>query len=146
MPLIEWSDEYSVGLEMFDAEHKKLIAIINGLHDSFEHGVDRSIAIKALDELIDYTIEHFAHEDSFFDSWAYPDKAAHRVAHQELRQQVLEYRASMVAKGGIEMALELITFLRYWLLGHIMSEDKRFCAYLSGKGFSGSLEQSAPQA
>lgn len=132
MPLIEWSDEYSVGLEIFDAEHKKLIAIINRLHDSFEGGMDRSVTDGALDELIEYTILHFRHEELYFDDWAYPDKAAHCVAHQELRQQVEEYRAS--AKGSIEMALELITFLRYWLLGHIMSEDKKFCRYLLEKG------------
>lgn len=144
MPLIEWTDEYSVGIDVFDTEHKKLIAIINELHDSFEHGVDRSIAEHALAELIAYTIEHFGHEDSFFDTWNYPDKAAHRVAHQELRQQVLEYRDTVLNRGGIEMSLELITFLRYWLLGHILSEDKKFCRYLIAQGFHNGLEQAAP--
>lgn len=134
MPLIEWSDQYSVGLEIFDNEHKKLVAIINGLHDSFEQGVDRSVAERALDELVEYTLKHFQHEESYFDDWGYPDKAAHRIAHQELRQQVLDYRASIGAKAGVEMALELITFLRYWLLGHIMSEDKAFCQFLRDKG------------
>lgn len=132
MPLIEWSEEYSVGLEIFDAEHKTLIAIINRLHDAFEQGMDRHVTDAALDELIEYTVQHFGHEETYFDNYAYPDKAAHLVAHRELRQQVEEYRAS--AKGSIEMALELITFLRYWLLGHILSEDKKFCRYLIAKG------------
>jgi hemerythrin len=135
MPLIEWSDQYSVGLDIFDREHIKLVEIINGLHDSFQGGMDHSITDQALNELVDYTVGHFQHEESFFDSWNYPDKAAHRVAHQELRQQVLEYRDSIRAKGSIEMALELITFLRYWLLGHIMAEDKHFCQFLRSKGF-----------
>jgi hemerythrin-like metal-binding protein len=120
---------------MFDDEHKKLIAIINGLHDSFEHGVDRSIAEHALDELVDYTVQHFGHEEEYFDAWDYPDRAAHRIAHEELRRQVLEYRDTILAKGGIEMTLELITFLRYWLLGHIMAEDKKYCQFLLSKGF-----------
>jgi hemerythrin-like metal-binding protein len=135
MPLIEWSSQYSVGVEMFDDEHKKLIAIINGLHDSFEHGVDRSIAEHALEELVDYTVQHFGHEEEYFEVWNYPDKAAHRIAHEELRRQVLEYRDTILARGGIEMSLELITFLRYWLLGHIMSEDKKYCQFLLSKGF-----------
>lgn len=145
MALIEWSDEYSVGLEMFDTEHKKLIAIINELHDSFEQGIDRSVAKHALDGLLEYTIQHFGHEEALFDQWQYPDKAYHRVAHQELRQQVIEYRDSVVAKGGIEMALELITFLRYWLLGHIMSEDKKFCRHLRDRGFRETLEPEPAQ-
>jgi len=134
MPLIEWSDQYSVGLEIFDTEHKKLIAIINELHDSFEHGVDRSVAERALVELVDYTMVHFGHEEQFFEEWAYPDKAAHIIAHQQLREQVLEYRDSILTKGGIELALELIAFLRFWLLAHIMSEDKAFCRFLRDKG------------
>jgi hemerythrin len=134
MPLIEWSDEYSVGLDMFDNEHKKLVTIINDLHDSFERGIDRSVAERALDGLVEYTILHFQHEELYFEDWNYPDKAAHRIAHQELRAQVLEYRATMLSKGGIEMALELIVFLRYWLLGHILSEDKKFCHFLRDKG------------
>ncbi len=134
MSLIEWSSQYSVGIEMFDDEHKKLIAIINELHDSFEHGVDRSIAEHALNELVDYTVQHFGHEEELFEKFDYPDKAAHRIAHLELRQQVLEYRDTLLDKGGIEMSLELITFLRYWLLGHIMSEDKKYCEFLRSKG------------
>ena len=134
MPLIEWSDEYSVGLEMFDNEHKKLIAIINTLHDSFERGMDRTITDHALEELVEYTVLHFRHEEMYFDDWDYPDKASHCVAHQELRQQVQEYHASIRARGSIEMALDLITFLRFWLLGHIMSEDKKFCRFLIEKG------------
>ncbi len=134
MPLIEWCDQYSVGLEIFDSEHKKLVAIINELHDSFERGVDRSVAEHALDELVEYTVTHFGHEEQYFEEWGYPDKAAHVISHQQLRGQVLEYRASVLAKGGIEMALELIVFLRFWLLGHIMSEDKKFCQFLRDKG------------
>lgn len=134
MPLIEWSDQYSVGLDIFDNEHKKLVAIINDLHDSFERGVDRSVAERALDSLVEYTMLHFQHEEMYFDDWAYPDEAAHRIAHQELRAQVLEYRAALTAKGGIEMALELIVFLRFWLLGHIMADDKKFCQFLHDKG------------
>jgi hemerythrin len=134
MPLIEWSDQYSVGLEIFDSEHKKLVAINNDLHDSFERGVDRSVVMRSLDGLIEYTKLHFRHEEMYFDDWSYPDKAAHLVAHQELRQQVEEYRAAVSAKGSIEMSLELIVFLRYWLLGHIMSEDKKFCHFLIERG------------
>ncbi len=134
MPLIEWSDEFSVGLDIFDCEHQKLIAIINELHAAFERGIDRSVVEHSLDELVEYTLLHFGHEEMYFNDWAYPDKAAHLVAHQELRQQVMDYRVSIVAVGSIAMALDLIVFLRYWLLGHIMSEDKKFCRFLIDKG------------
>jgi hemerythrin-like metal-binding protein len=132
MQLIEWTDRYSVGNEVFDNEHKKLFAIINELNDTFEHGGGRVAAEKALDELLDYTDRHFGHEEALFAD--YPDKAAHLIAHQELRAQVLDYRAAMAQKGGMEMVMELVAFLQFWLLQHIISVDKRFCRWLSERG------------
>lgn len=132
MQQIEWTDRYSVGNEVFDNEHKKLFAIMHELHATFEKGGGRVAAEKALDELLDYTVRHFGHEEAFFTD--YPDRAAHLIAHQELRQQILDYRAAMPQKAGMEMAMELIEFLQFWLLQHIISVDKRFCRWLSERG------------
>ncbi len=38
MPLIEWSDKLSTGTRMFDEQHKKLVAMINELHNAMKYG------------------------------------------------------------------------------------------------------------
>lgn len=134
MPLIEWNDSYSVGLDLFDREHKTLVDIINRLYDAFERGVERKLVEDSLNELVEYTTLHFGHEEMYFDDWAYPDKAAHIISHQELRRQVQEYHASFKAKASIEMSLELIEYLKFWLINHILSEDKKFCQFLITHG------------
>jgi hemerythrin len=34
MPLIEWTDELSLGMESIDEQHKKLVNMINALNDA----------------------------------------------------------------------------------------------------------------
>ncbi|NOZ76820.1 MAG: hypothetical protein GXO65_03915 [Euryarchaeota archaeon] len=34
MPLLEWSDKYSLGIREIDEQHRDLIAMINYLHDA----------------------------------------------------------------------------------------------------------------
>ena len=36
--LIEWSEKYSTGVEIFDNEHKILVSIINRLNRAMEEG------------------------------------------------------------------------------------------------------------
>ena len=36
MPLIDWTEKMSVGVEEIDNQHKELVDIINHLHDSLK--------------------------------------------------------------------------------------------------------------
>lgn len=134
MPLIEWSDEYSVGLEIFDAEHKKLIAIINELYEAVTAGIDKLALQRISDKLVEYTLMHFKHEEMYFDDWAYPGAAAHIASHTKLRQQVFDYRKQILEMDSKELGLDMLDFLRDWLNHHIMVEDRKYGTFLTNKG------------
>jgi len=38
MPLISWSNEYSVGVKSLDSQHINLFNILNELHESMKNG------------------------------------------------------------------------------------------------------------
>ena len=38
MQLLQWKDEYSVGIDAVDYEHKELIDLINRLHEELDAG------------------------------------------------------------------------------------------------------------
>ncbi|MCC6132451.1 MAG: hemerythrin, partial [Acidobacteria bacterium] len=56
MSLITWSDELSVGVSAFDNQHKRLVALINELHDAMSAGKGSKVLGKILSELADYTV------------------------------------------------------------------------------------------
>ena len=41
MSLIEWNDEFNLGIEEVDGEHRALVALINALHDAMSAGARR---------------------------------------------------------------------------------------------------------
>lgn len=134
MSFVAWDDRFTSGIRIFDDEHKALIAIVNQLHDAFMSGVERAALSRICDELTEYVMLHFRHEEMYFDDWHYPDKQAHIAAHRQLREQVFAYRGQILDRPSLEMANELFGFLRLWLTEHILSDDRYFCEFLYQKG------------
>jgi hemerythrin-like metal-binding protein len=125
-----WSDDLSIGIEMFDEEHKKLLEIIAGLWAAIGNGIEEAVLRKFVDDLIEYTFMHFRHEEMYFADCHYPRAEEHTRQHAEMRQIVLSFRERLTNEPSAALALEMLEFLRNWLSTHIKGEDKRFGAYL----------------
>jgi len=52
MALFVWQDSYSVGVKVLDEDHKKLIGIVNELHDGILAGKSREALGPVLDRLV----------------------------------------------------------------------------------------------
>jgi len=63
MPLMEWNERLSVGVASIDAEHKRLVGMLNELYDAMQARHSQEALGKVLDGLINYTASHFKHEE-----------------------------------------------------------------------------------
>lgn len=133
--LFHWSDDFSVGIEEIDAQHKELVDLLNQLHEAIHehHGRDTSRAI--LDKLADYTRTHFAVEESLMRVTNYPDFAQHKQNHEDLIAQVQALQEKL-DNGQAAITFELLHFLKVWLTRHINEADKRFGAFFVTAGVS----------
>lgn len=134
MRFMEWSDRFSIGVAVFDDEHKKLIAIINSLHEALSSGIADADLKRISDNLVEYTLMHFRHEEMYFDDWAYPEAEAHTALHSRLREQVFNFRRQIQEKNSRELGLDMMEFLRQWLSEHILVEDRKYGRFLFEKG------------
>lgn len=140
---ISWNDKISVGIQEIDEQHKRLVALINNLYDAMVEGEDRlETANKILTELMQYTIVHFAVEESLFRIFDYPEYEAHCAQHQELREEVIDIN-TRVQKGERMITPELLFFLRKWITNHIMVEDKAYAPFLLEKGIEKNWQRSS---
>jgi hemerythrin-like metal-binding protein len=133
MDLIAWNEEYSVGIESIDEQHKKLINIIRTLHDAIVDKNDLEALDEIVSELIDHTKYHFSYEEEVFEKYGYPDAENHKNEHAALTDRVVRLKADMNA-GYIFIGMELVNFLQDWLVDHIMASDKNFGPFLIEKG------------
>lgn len=130
---ISWSDELSVGLQEIDEQHKILINLINRLfNEAILHKADKTVISAILEELVQYTIVHFAVEESLFRIFDYPDTEMHQAHHDKLKQEVSSFQKKFA--GGAVIDIELMNFLRKWLTHHIMMDDKKYTPFFLEKG------------
>lgn len=135
MSIIKWSDEYSVSIRQVDAQHKQLIALINQFHDAMTAGKAKDVMEKVFSELVTYTKFHFAKEEELLKTYNYPGLLAHKTKHDELTKKVFKYHDEFKSGKNI-LSIELMNFLKDWLVNHILGTDKQYSAFLNAKGVS----------
>ena len=134
MPFIQWSPSFSVGNAMLDADHRKLIDILNQIYDAWtEHSTSLELE-RLFDELMDYTDHHFSREESKLSSRDYEDLDKHHAAHERLRELVHAFRSRHLAGQRADVLTEdMAKFLKSWLLDHILEEDMKYRPLFTGK-------------
>jgi len=130
---IQWGDALLTHVDEIDEQHKKLIAIMNRLHESFNSKTHGDIEKESLVKLIEYTEYHFSTEAALMKKHEYPEMDHHLDLHKFFTRKLKELcNKHLVEK--IEVSQELILFLTSWLFNHIMEVDKNLAVFLKEKG------------
>ncbi len=133
MALLTWNETYSVKIKKFDDQHRKLIDLINQLHDAMLVGKGKDVMGSVLNSLVDYTKTHFAAEETLMKLHGYPDYEQHKKEHNVLVMQVLDVQRQL-REGKTPITQAIMFFLKEWLQQHIQGNDKKYGPFLNGKG------------
>ncbi len=126
--LISWSKYYSVGIDLFDEQHKELVNMINALYNAFLAGEAQEKAIEIVNKMLDYTDFHFKSEEKYFEMHNYPESEEHKAIHKSFVEKTLELKKGL-EDGSKTISYEIMNFLREWLIKHIMGEDKKYSTF-----------------
>lgn len=132
MDYITWIDEYSVGVDSFDEDHKKLIGFINELNRCLECTLDILEIKKVIEGLVDYAFVHFGNEESLMQKYSYSEYHEHKKEHNDLIIKIKNFRHKMEDKDPA-IAVELKAFVRTWLIHHILNIDMKYKRFFQGK-------------
>jgi hemerythrin len=131
--LITWSDDFSVEIQEIDEQHKCLVQLINKLYTGLA-AKDTSEAIEqVLDELVSYTRVHFAVEECLMRLFDYPGYDEHKKIHDKIVTRVADFQRLYKA-GDHKVGMELLYFLKDWLMTHINEVDKQYTPHLTKQG------------
>ena len=130
--LVSWSKELSVGVDLFDEQHKKLFVLMNSLASAMGQGKAKDELASILGGLIAYTDEHFKSEEANFDKYNYPDTENHKKIHKNLVDTVVSLHSDL-EMGKKVMSTEVLDFLESWIYDHIMITDKKYEEFFAGK-------------
>jgi len=124
MGYFSWSDELSVGSSFIDNDHRKLISLVNQLHEAMSQRQGKEIVQSVLVELIKYSQEHFEREEEHMQKIQYAELAAHKAEHDKLLNEVLDLQKKF-NDGGELLTFQVSRFLREGLVAHIMKSDMK---------------------
>ena len=88
MALIDWKDEFSVGVPDVDHEHQELIALINELYDAISGDTDEYTVMDFLGEIYAHVSAHFALEEKIMRERKYDQYAEHKADHEVLLDEL----------------------------------------------------------
>ncbi len=133
MALIEWSDDISVGIKLIDEQHKRLVSLINALHEANETGNTKGVVKSAVRELDEYVRVHFITEEEVLRVYGYPDYEQHKRSHTQFADEVRSFYKDLPDDDAKVMNV-VMTMLKNWLTSHILKADKAFGPYLKEQG------------
>ena len=133
MSLMEWNDAYSVKIFSIDSQHKNLVALVNNLNSAMRQGKGKELMSKVLQDLISYTKVHFKTEEDLMVKHTYPEYEAHKKEHDDLTAKVLDFYTRFQS-GNTFITVEVMNFLRDWLVNHILGSDKKYGPFFIEKG------------
>lgn len=124
MSLLEWHEEYSVGVEDVDHEHQEMIELINQVHEELQDprsgvGVDRFLG-----EIFARISAHFALEERIMQEARYEEYSAHKEDHEKLLDELRDLMEDYEARKKLNEVI-LGRTLSDWFGIHFRTFDAR---------------------
>ncbi len=138
MSFIEWTADLNTGIDVIDAQHRRIVDYINRLQIAIDEE-DRQEMEAVFKELVDYTVTHFTFEEGLQDQAGYEFRGAHKKVHKLFVRKLEEHQLQF-QKGDTTVAVKVNAMLRSWLVNHIKSDDADYVE--SVKAVIGSGEKS----
>ena len=133
MAFLEWDDSFSVKVGEIDRQHHELVNMLNHLNDAMKNGKSRDNMGNILDDLTDYAATHFALEEKYFDQFNYLKSFIHKKEHAKFVKKVMEFKHGF-DNGHMMLSLDVMTFLKEWLVSHIKGSDKDYTRCFNENG------------
>ncbi len=124
MVLIEWSEDFSVGVPELDKDHQELIDDINDLYEQLGSGRDELTVMDFLDAVYAAAREHFVREEAIMLEHIHPGYEDHKAEHGRFLERMGElmdgYQDDVQNDDG-GMSL----WLSHWFVNHFQVHDAR---------------------
>lgn len=132
MTYLDWDERMGVGKDVIDAQHRKLVALINDIAGATARGATRGELGGLVRSFCDYAQVHFRTEQSFMDSTDYADYFRQAREHEECAMQALNFYRGYI--NGENVAVEdFLRFVSTWFVEHTLGVDQTLRAYLEKK-------------
>ncbi len=128
-----WKEEFNLGVEIIDEEHRRLFETINNLSLMTQKkggwiagSSGRRVCKKGIEYFKDHALQHFADEEEYMAKIDYKGLERHKSIHKGFREKTLPALERELEKTSYspEAIDHFVGVCAGWLIGHTMTEDQ----------------------
>lgn len=124
MSLLQWKQEYSVGVAAMDDEHREMMGLINDVYAKLASDPDASQVDECLGDIYNTISLHFALEEKLMRNNNYSEYGAHKDDHEVLLDQIRDLMDDY-HKDPQSGSDRLAEGLADWFVTHFSTFDAR---------------------
>jgi hemerythrin len=125
--MLEWKDEYSIGIQLIDEQHKHLFEIGNSafrLLNNHSHLDKYSEIHLIIEDLFQYTKYHFKCEEEYMLEKNDHNYYSQKIEHEDFIKKIDSFKLDKIDQSKDKYIMKLILFIFDWILDHILKKDK----------------------
>jgi hemerythrin len=134
-PLV-WRDDWAIGIPSLDADHRRVVELVNQLlvsasQDPFgSSATDPSIldeggdTLTRFERLVDHLRAHFDREEALMLSIDYIDFQNHKCEHSLELAELTDLRRQIPDAPDATFSPEALQWIKRWCFDHLVSEDR----------------------
>lgn len=127
---LNWSDDYLLGIEIIDQQHRQLFSYFEEIEKAIADD-DRSTVTIVVNGLVNYAISHNTFEESLMEKAKYPLTEAHHQIHETFKTRAIEYLRRLEAgEDPLKVAAQVRVYIGLWLVSHVKQEDRDYVPYV----------------
>ncbi len=129
MTLIEWQDEFKIGIDEVDFEHQELIGLIN---DSYLEAKKEDSIMAVMDflgEIFERISAHFALEEKVMKELDYDQFEDHKEDHERLLDSIRDIMDECMDVPALDEE-KFGQHLKEWFSRHFSTKDARMHHFL----------------
>ena len=129
MVSVEWRDDFKVGIDEVDFEHKEMIDLINESYEEAKKDGSSEAVMDFLGEIFEKISAHFALEEKVMKKLEYDQFEDHKDDHERLLDSIRD----IMDEYADETVLDDEKFglsLKEWFVNHFSTKDARLHSFL----------------
>ena len=130
--LVPWSDDYLIGNENIDLQHKELVRLTNDFYAGVQMGgvLAKVFFLRTIQGALQYVKTHFATEEAIMKKIHFPHFKEHKKQHEEFIAEVTR-EVENFEKVDIPDHAGFVKYLMSWILNHVANSDKKITPHLT---------------
>ncbi len=124
---LNWKDEYSLGIQEIDDQHKLLLHAFSAVEDTIKQDKGWSSIHFSIVELKALARMHFSFEEALMRLFGFQDIKEHSSEHEHFFVKLEEIENHSLRNS---LGAEILEFLHEWLTKHIRGIDNNYAPYI----------------